>query len=936
MRLQSTRALTSALLLFWGLLTWSVFSLAHTRAETSAPAVQPALAGVVDTLVVENRLTGATTRYTVLHDSGVTTLLLRGDLASRLPDGASVEVQGTRNGGVLDVAQATIVNAAAPMPDAATTEVAGRFTIAHFDDFQHGVGAYRYAVIADDGVVTELALSFLPDEIEAGMRVSVAGRFANDGATLVPQRIAITGPSARESEPEVRAKSGNVNTVLVIQTNFNNTTAPPNFNTGATQVMVTNTKSVANYYNEVSYAQQTLSVTVTTNWITANYPAGCPSTTPTLMSFAAAANAAALSAGYNASNYNYVVYVFPYQGCPYAGIAFVGSPKYAFIDGPPNFETQIVAHEMGHNFGLGHAGALFCSGVPVCGLSDPGVGVDEYGDPYSTMGYQNPGHFDAAQKSLLGWFTATQIKTHGSATATYTLSPIETAGQALYAVKIPTSNPKRTYWVEFRQQIGFDNFPGYPYQDGGAQIRLAKPFEVVSGLDDTELLDMTPLTFDESDAAQTPSLPPFVDSSTGVTVEVISVVPGANGSVTVRVTTPGGTATTTTIATSLNPSTVGVSVTFTATITGTSLTGTVDFFDGGVPIGGCINKALSGSGGSRTATCTTSALILGTHTIEAAYSGDIANAPSNGSLQQTVNSTPGAERKFDFDGDGRSDVLWEYVTGTRVIWRMTGTTYSAAAIGSPGVTPYVAGIGDVSGEGRASIVYYDFGTNLVTIWRMNGFLKLGSYTLGPVGPGWYIEGIGDLNGDGYADILWRHTNGLVVAWLMHWNGTSFTYTVRTYGGVGSTWTMAGIGDLDGDGLADVLWLHQSGALYAWLTSPSGLKSISPVGVVGAGWDIVKVADFDGDGKADVFFRNGANNAIWYMSGASVSQVSLMPGVPVGWDIIAGGDYDGDGKYDLLWRYQTGPIYEWKMGARGAAPTSTGIGVVYPTWTVVGQ
>ena len=64
----------------------------------------------------------------------------RGDLASRLPSGASIEVEGTNRSGVFDGARATIVKAATSTAATGTREIAGRFTIAHFDDFAHGVG----------------------------------------------------------------------------------------------------------------------------------------------------------------------------------------------------------------------------------------------------------------------------------------------------------------------------------------------------------------------------------------------------------------------------------------------------------------------------------------------------------------------------------------------------------------------------------------------------------------------------------------------------------------------------------------------------------------------------------------------------------------------------------------------------------------------------
>ena len=87
---------------------------------------------------------------------------------------------------------------------------------------------------------------------------------------------------------------------------------------------------------------------------------------------------------------------------------------------------------------------------------------------------------------------------------------------------------------------------------------------------------------------------------------------------------------------SANPVTHGTAVTFTATVTGTALTGTVGFSDNGGAIAGCDAVGLTGSGGSRSAACVTNALTQGSHAIVARYSGDAVNAVSQGNLTETV------------------------------------------------------------------------------------------------------------------------------------------------------------------------------------------------------------------------------------------------------------------------------------------------------------
>jgi len=90
--------------------------------------------------------------------------------------------------------------------------------------------------------------------------------------------------------------------------------------------------------------------------------------------------------------------------------------------------------------------------------------------------------------------------------------------------------------------------------------------------------------------------------------------------------------TTTTVASSLPSSTFGQSVTFTASVSPSGATGTVQFFDGANSLG---TAALSGG----SASLASSALTVGTHSITARYGGD-ANftGSTSSSLSQTVSA----------------------------------------------------------------------------------------------------------------------------------------------------------------------------------------------------------------------------------------------------------------------------------------------------------
>lgn len=252
----------------------------------------------------------------------------------------------------------------------------------------------------------------------------------------------------------------------------------------------------------------------------------------------------------------------------------------------------------------------------------------------------------------------------------------------------------------------------------------------------------------------------------------------------------------------------------------------------------------------------------------------------------------------DFDGDGDGDVLWSNdVAGVFGLWLMDTTLYPA--------TPYVAA-------------------------GMSGTMS-----------GYSCVGTGDFDGNGTVDILFQDdATGGTEMWLMS-DVTPGLYTQREiYGSAPSGWNLKAIGDLDGDGDADILWQKDSaaasapGAVSCWLidtsipvsSAPYAAKSIYISGI--AGWSIYGLADWDNDGDDDVMWRHDTLGAIgtWQLGGVSGNNVLYAPGSvttsqTIGWRLIAFGDYDGDGHVDLMWQSDSaGTLAYWAM--TGTANTYT--------------
>jgi hypothetical protein len=158
-----------------------------------------------------------------------------------------------------------------------------------------------------------------------------------------------------------------------------------------------------------------------------------------------------------------------------------------------------------------------------------------------------------------------------------------------------------------------------------------------------------------------------------------------------------GIVTTTGLASSLNPSDYGQSVTLTATVTpqatGPNPTGTVTFSDGSTPIG---TAPLENTGGVFTASITSSTLSVGGHSITAAYSGDSVHDASATAtaLVQTVNQTP---TSLTADTEGKGGVL------TAVLTTAQGPLANQTLVFTTGTTQLCTAVTDATGTASCTI-----------------------------------------------------------------------------------------------------------------------------------------------------------------------------------------------------------------------------------------
>ncbi|MFE1905972.1 FG-GAP-like repeat-containing protein [Streptomyces gardneri] len=251
-------------------------------------------------------------------------------------------------------------------------------------------------------------------------------------------------------------------------------------------------------------------------------------------------------------------------------------------------------------------------------------------------------------------------------------------------------------------------------------------------------------------------------------------------------------------------------------------------------------------------------------------------------------TSPTAAGFGDMNGDRRSDVLVRDLVGR--LWFLPGDG-NGKLVGSGGWNVFDAMVrhGDFSRDGREDVIVREKATGKLWLYPGTGTGGLGARKLIGAG-GWNamsrIAAFGDLTGDARSDLLAvEKATGKLWLYPGTSTGTLGARKLLGNGGWNGMNALTGVGDMNGDGRADLYAREAStGKLWLYPGKPGALGSRV---LVGGGWNgmtmLIGNGDWSGDGKADLIATQVESRMLYLYEGTGTGRLGVG-------DWLGGGDW----------------------------------------------
>ena len=304
--------------------------------------------------------------------------------------------------------------------------------------------------------------------------------------------------------------------------------------------------------------------------------------------------------------------------------------------------------------------------------------------------------------------------------------------------------------------------------------------------------------------------------------------------------------------------------------------------------------------------------------------------------KQTINATgnPGSVQVVDLNGDGKPDVAFAGAGGN-VIGVLLNTTpapatvlgnnsYAAQQTFGAGTQPASVVSADVNGDGKPDLVVANQGSSNVSVLLNTTLPGAASPSYAAqqpftTGTGPQSVAVADVNGDGKRDLVVANQGANTISVLL--NTTAPGAATPSYASqqpfpAGTAPQSVAVGDLNGDGVADVAAVNTGGGISVLLntTAPGAVTSSFAAAqpfTAGTSGRSITAADLNGDGRLDLVALSPADGTVLVLfnttapgattaSFTAAQAFATVTGNPGSnpYAVVAA-DVNGDGRRDLI-------------------------------------
>ena len=212
----------------------------------------------------------------------------------------------------------------------------------------------------------------------------------------------------------------------------------------------------------------------------------------------------------------------------------------------------------------------------------------------------------------------------------------------------------------------------------------------------------------------------------------------------------------------------------------------------------------------------------------------------------------------DFNGDRRLDLMVQSDTNSLIYYEGNGYIFSIQGTGRAVPTGRRAiGSTDIDGDGNHDLVWVHPDSNYFEVWLMQGVLvnAVRGYNL-PEDT--RVATTGDFAGDGFADVMVINAARELSMWSG--NGVGFTsQRLSITNPIAHTWVVWGDVDMNADGRSDLLWSTPTTSYFEWWNMSGALVQRASGATPPADQRVAGSGDFNGDGLADMLLKGLGND-----------------------------------------------------------------------------